>query len=131
MKQIFDLNCRLQVEQVDSNNHDSDDSLALSSRSLRFQLQRLSIYTELLLFYRSCASCSQGSVGILKSFGFKGVFVAFLLTTSPEILHRKLSLVVAHRPNLKDGQSISAVPGIIECKTRHTLKLYGPKKRMP
>ena len=76
-KPILALNCRLQIEHVKSDCAESDNkSLALAFPSLRF-LSASQIFFDsncpapLLMrqrnFVRSGASCSQDSVGILKS----------------------------------------------------------------
>ena len=47
--------------------------------------------------------------------GFKGVFVAFLLITFIAVVHRELSLVVAHQSILYNGQSSLAVHFLRVC----------------
>ena len=74
---LFALNCRLQIEHVNSDCAESDDDLlALAFRSLRFlsssQIPFASNYAAPLLmrqchFVQSCVACSQDSVGMLKS----------------------------------------------------------------
>ena len=92
-KPILALNCRLQIEQVNSDCAESDDGpLALAFLSLRF----LSAFTDSLYFKlggtfveEATPLCSilsslfpglNWNIEILKR-GFKGVFVAFLLAT--------------------------------------------------
>ena len=77
MCDLFLLNCRLQIEQVDAYCDDSDvDPFALSLRSLCFlsasQILFASYWPAPFLMrqghsVQSCAACSQESVGILKS----------------------------------------------------------------
>ena len=72
-------------------------------------------------FNNSCAACSQDSIGMSKS---------FIGSTSQPlwvILHRKLSLEVAHQAFIKHGQSILVVlalrrkPSIYMCETKAQL----------
>ena len=73
----FYLNCRLQIEHVSDCAESDDDPLALPFRSLSFlSASHISFVSNcaapLLMrqrhFVRSCAACSQDSVGILISF---------------------------------------------------------------
>ena len=76
-KPFFALNCGLQIEHVNSDYAASDDDpLVLDFRSLRFHsaaqiLLASNCAAPLLMrqrhFVRSCAACSQDSVGMLKS----------------------------------------------------------------
>ena len=103
MRPILALNCLLQIEQERSEEESSfGDALALAFRCARFcsaSLIHFASYSPAphfmrpRHFVRSCAICSQDSVGMLVfKGGFEGVLVSLLLTTMGAFSYLKFSI---------------------------------------